>query len=196
MSPMIASASENRPPAPRPWKARNAASWYIEVARVHSTEPITKSEMASRKNGRRPYRSDSLPYSGVEIVEVIRYAVVAQACTLRPFRSSAMVRMEVETMVWSSAARNIPDIRPPMMIRIWRWLRLPGAATCGAGAVIQFSSGRVSGRRTPKPLGSGSRVSNASLSSRSSLPKVSRSCSLQPARTSPISCSRRSAISA
>ena len=54
MSPMIVSASENRPPAPRPWKARNAASSYIELANPHSAEPITKMEIAVRKNGRRP----------------------------------------------------------------------------------------------------------------------------------------------
>ena len=54
MSPMIASASENRPPAPMPWNARNAASWYIEVAKPHSTEPSTKMVIAVRKSGRRP----------------------------------------------------------------------------------------------------------------------------------------------
>ena len=56
--------------------------------------------------------SESLPYSGVAIVEVIRNAVVAQACRSKPCRSSAMVRIAVETMVWSSAARNMPSIRP------------------------------------------------------------------------------------
>jgi hypothetical protein len=54
MSPMIASASENRPPAPRPWKARNAASWYIDCARPESADPITNSEIARMKKRRRP----------------------------------------------------------------------------------------------------------------------------------------------
>jgi hypothetical protein len=54
MSPMIVRARENRPPAPRPWTARKAASWYIESANPHRIEPTTKTEMASRKNGRRP----------------------------------------------------------------------------------------------------------------------------------------------
>ena len=54
MSPMIARASENRPPAPRPWIARNAASSYIDRDSPHSTEPTMKIEMAKRKNGLRP----------------------------------------------------------------------------------------------------------------------------------------------
>ena len=54
MSPRIVSASENRPPAPRPCSARNAASWYIDVANVHSTEPTMKIEIAVRKSGLRP----------------------------------------------------------------------------------------------------------------------------------------------
>jgi hypothetical protein len=54
MSPMIVSASENRPPAPRPWNARNAASSVIDVANPLSAEPATKMLIASRKNGRRP----------------------------------------------------------------------------------------------------------------------------------------------
>ena len=43
--------------------------------------------------------SDNLPYSGVVTVEVIRYAVVTQAYADNPCRSSAMVRIEVETIV-------------------------------------------------------------------------------------------------
>jgi hypothetical protein len=54
MSPMMASASENRPPAPSPWKARKVASWYIDVANPHSAEPMTNSEIARMKKRRRP----------------------------------------------------------------------------------------------------------------------------------------------
>lgn len=62
MSPMIARASENRPPAPpMPWKARKAASMYIDVDSVQSAEPAMKTAMAKMKNGLRPYWSDSLP---------------------------------------------------------------------------------------------------------------------------------------
>ena len=54
MSPMIARASEKRPPAPRPCTARKAASCTIESAKVHSTEPKMKIEMAVMKNRLRP----------------------------------------------------------------------------------------------------------------------------------------------
>ena len=66
--------------------------------------------------------SDSLPYSGVVMVAVIRYAVVAHACIDSPCRSSAMVRIADATIVWSSAARNMPSISPASTVRIWRWL--------------------------------------------------------------------------
>ena len=48
MSPMIARASDIKPPAPMPWSARKAASWYIESAMPQSTEPTTKTAMANR----------------------------------------------------------------------------------------------------------------------------------------------------
>ena len=54
MSARMASAMENRPPAPMPWMARNAASSYIEVANVHRIEPKTKMLMAVMNIGRRP----------------------------------------------------------------------------------------------------------------------------------------------
>src|SRR5947207_8574447 len=65
MSPMIASASENSPPAPRPWTARNAASMYIDVANAQAAEPMRKMEIAVRKRGLRPYsrREDYGPAS-------------------------------------------------------------------------------------------------------------------------------------
>src|SRR4051794_22993550 len=75
------------------------------------------------------------------MVEVIRYAVVTHACTDRPRRSSAMVRIAVETMVWSSAPRNIPIIRPVMIVRICAWVYSPDSdaavdAGCCGGVVI------------------------------------------------------------
>ncbi len=39
-----------------------------------------------RNSGFRPYWSDSLPYSGVVIVEVIKKAVVTHAWPVRPSR--------------------------------------------------------------------------------------------------------------
>ncbi len=53
-SPMIASASENKPPAPSPWTARNAASWYIDPANEQAAEPSTKIVMAATKKRLRP----------------------------------------------------------------------------------------------------------------------------------------------
>ena len=54
MSPMIARARENNPPAPSPWIARKTASDGIDHARVHSIEPMVKIEIAKMKNGLRP----------------------------------------------------------------------------------------------------------------------------------------------
>lgn len=51
---MIVSARENSPPAPSPWTARKAASCHISWASPHNAEPMTKTVMAVRKNGRRP----------------------------------------------------------------------------------------------------------------------------------------------
>ena len=42
------------------------------------------------------------------IVDVIRNAVVTHAWADSPFRSSPIVRIAVDTTVWSSAARNMP----------------------------------------------------------------------------------------
>src|SRR5882757_5959876 len=96
--------------------------------------------------------SDSFPYSGVVSVEVIRYAVVTQACRLSPSRSSAIVRMDVLTMVWSSEARNIPAISPARMVRICRWLssgfRSAGAArevVIGVLSPTRSLNGRAAG---------------------------------------------------
>src|ERR687883_442174 len=101
----------------------------------------------------------------------MRYAVVTQACRLSPLRSSAMVRIEVATIVWSRAARNIPDMRPARMMTIWRWVKDDGASfTTAAGgppagvAVVMRSPGREYGGRgarrervprEPAPLAAG-----------------------------------------
>ena len=54
MSPMMASASENKPPAPSPWYARNAASMYMDVENAHAADPVMKMVIAMRKKGLRP----------------------------------------------------------------------------------------------------------------------------------------------
>ena len=58
---MIASGIDIRPPAPRPWMARNTASSIIEVEKVARIEPMMKMTMAMMNSGRRPKMSDSLP---------------------------------------------------------------------------------------------------------------------------------------
>ena len=85
----------------------------------------------------------------------MRYAVVTQACTDRPCRSSAMVRIEVATIVWSSAARNMPAIRPDRIVRICRWLSSPRRrsarrrwwCSCGLLDLLRLCGGREVGQR-------------------------------------------------
>src|SRR3954470_7097880 len=92
--------------------------------------------------------SESLPYNGVEIVDVIRNAVVAHACSEKPPRSSAMVRIAVDTIVWSRAARNIAIMRPARIVMIWRCV----SAVCSpatAGADVLKASLRLASRFDP-----------------------------------------------
>src|SRR6185503_3862139 len=88
---------------------------------------------------------------GVVIVEVIRYAVVTQACRDSPFRSSEIVRIAVETMVWSRAPRNMPIIRPVMMVRIWRWVYSPdsGGAVADREGDVDIGSHPIGCPRQP-----------------------------------------------
>jgi hypothetical protein len=53
-----------------------------------------------------------------------------------------MVRMAVDTTVWSRAARNMPSISPDRIVRIWRWVKTPlesgaAAARRSAAAVVR-----------------------------------------------------------
>ena len=59
-----------------------------------------------------------------------------------------MVRIEVETMVWSSAASSMPDINPMMITVIWRWVSPPEPlapvwADGPAGAACAFGARAV-----------------------------------------------------
>ena len=56
-----------------------------------------------------------------------------------------MVRMAVATMVWSSAARNMPIIRPMRIVTIWRWL---------SGPVGRSGSSTAAGAGAPPPVAS------------------------------------------
>ena len=94
------------------------------------------------------------------MVLVMRYAVVTHAWPARSLRSSAMTRMALATIVWSSAARNIPIISPTRIVTISLWestgrgrgLRRRGvrgrvdARRFGGSSTCQSSSGSGSGR--------------------------------------------------
>src|SRR6478609_2570789 len=78
------------------------------------------------------------------MVLVIRYAVVTQAWPARSLRSSAMTRRALATIVWSSAARNIPIMRPTRIVRISLWEstgRGSGPGPAGASAVASTRGG-------------------------------------------------------
>ena len=105
----------NNPPAPKPWIALNTANWYIETANALNAEPTIKIEIAQMNRGLRPNMSLNFPYKGVVMVEVIKYAVVAQAWIDNPFKSSPIVLIAVATIVWSSAAKKRPNINPMSM---------------------------------------------------------------------------------
>ena len=52
-----------------------------------------------------------------------------------PLRSSAIVRIDVLTTVWSSAERNIPAMRPTTTRVIWRFVMM-GFAEMGMEAFM------------------------------------------------------------
>ncbi len=78
MSPMMASATGNSAPAPRPCSPRKAMNCHISWAMPQSAEPIRKMLTPSRKMDRRPKMSDVLPQMGPLTVAVRRYAVKGQ----------------------------------------------------------------------------------------------------------------------
>ena len=53
-------------------------SWIIPWATPASNDPARKIRIAVWNMIRRPYRSLTLPYSGVQTVELSRYAVTTQ----------------------------------------------------------------------------------------------------------------------
>ena len=58
---MIAMALTMRPPAPRPWIARNVMSSAIDCDRPASADPARNTTMATMNSFFRPYMSPSLP---------------------------------------------------------------------------------------------------------------------------------------
>ncbi len=55
-----------------PCTARNTISTRMELASPHSADPMRKMTIDASKNTLRPYRSPSLPHSGVDTVDASR----------------------------------------------------------------------------------------------------------------------------
>lgn len=64
---MIAMTPTIRPPAPRPWMARNPINCPMSCAMPLSAEPARKITIEVMKAPLRPYMSPSLPHRGVEL---------------------------------------------------------------------------------------------------------------------------------
>ena len=108
------------PPAPIPCSARIPTSHVMFSARPHRNEPITKMPVLTWKTSFRPNRSPNFPASAAAIVSVSRYAVTTQDRCPAPPSSPTIVGSAVETIVWSSAARNMPSRTVPNTTLIWR----------------------------------------------------------------------------
>src|SRR4051794_8142292 len=119
-SPIAAWADTMSPPPPRPWIARKAISSLMPCASPHSAEPMRKIVSAAWSTRLRPYRSPSLPYSGVTTVTARRYAVTTQERCCRPPSSPTIVGSAVETIVWSSDASSMTSMSPLTTRRIER----------------------------------------------------------------------------
>src|SRR6516225_1542256 len=110
------------------------------LASPESAEPIRKMTIEASKNVLRPYRSPSLPHSGVDTVDASRYAVTTQDRCDSPCRSPAIVGSAVATIVWSSAASSSPSSSAPMMMSLRRCPICSGSASAAAGEVTVLSS--------------------------------------------------------
>ncbi len=81
-------------------------------AAPHSADPARNTTIATWSTTLRPYRSPSLPYSGVTAVWASRYAVTTQEMWFSPPRSPTIVGSAVDTIVESSAAISITSTSP------------------------------------------------------------------------------------
>src|SRR5919204_3170767 len=66
---------------------------------------------------------------GVETVDASRYDVTTHERWFRPPRSPTIVGNAVETIVWSSAARNMPSISAAKTVQSARPVRRPSSGT-------------------------------------------------------------------
>src|SRR3984957_18788712 len=138
---MIVWAPTIRPPPPRPWTARKRINSFIVWLKPARADPIMKMTMAAWKKNLRPNWSPSFPHNGVDTVEARRYAVTTHARCDPPWRSPTMVGSAVETMVWSSAASNMPSRRAP---RMNHRRRLVISSTAGGASIVIPTSSRSS----------------------------------------------------
>ena len=136
-SPMIAITLTISPPAPRPCTARNAISSAMLCDSPDSTEPTRKTAMANTNRFFRPYRSPSLPYSGVEMVVASVYAVTTQDRCSTPPSSPTIRGMAVPTTMLSSWASSIAMIKPG------RTINTPRRAVSDAVVVTGVSRSRA-----------------------------------------------------
>ena len=124
-SPTIANASAWMPPPPRPCTARAPISWFIDCADPHMIDPIRKITIVVWKIRRRPWRSDSLPSSGVPIADVTMYAVPTHAKLSNPLNSPVIVGSAVAMIDVSSDASRVASISAPSTTIRRRWVN-PG----------------------------------------------------------------------
>ncbi len=101
--------------------------------------------MAARKTGFRPYMSPSFPYIGVDTVDASRYAVTTHERWFSPPRSPTIVGSAVATIVWSSAARNMPSMSAA---KIMRTEAVRGAVASTAADVILALRSRAPAARS------------------------------------------------
>ena len=96
--------------------------------------------MPPRKNGFRPYRSDSRPTIGTAVVDATRYEVVTQVNRSNPPMSAIIRGIAVPTTVWSRAARKSASIRPPIVRTTCR-LGIASKSTSDGEVLIRRSVG-------------------------------------------------------
>jgi hypothetical protein len=72
--------------------------------------------------------------------------VITQDSRLLRWKSPTIVGSAVDTIVWSSEARNMPSIRPDMIIRICRWVKPSLCSGTASGGTAAEAGEAISGR--------------------------------------------------
>ena len=107
-----------RPPPPTPWSARATISQVISGASAPIIDPVMKERMAKIRKGLRPNWSESLPYTGMVMVESKMKVAITQLICSTPCSSPTMVGSEGARMVWFSADMSITMTKPENMSAI------------------------------------------------------------------------------